>query len=255
MARTGSGQYKLRRGRQVLPLADHGRRPRRPRVALPPAGVAQAHQVPMRRALGLALAIAALAAPAGAAAAAPGPTVLDFEDQRVGARVGHHRPAGRGLRRPQRRRSSATATTAGRSPSPAATSARATSRRAASRPARLHEPAGDGEAVRSRGDPDRATARLDAHRVSTRERRRRDATSSHLGADDASAWTPADDRAPDGAATISGRGTSTTALPGSTSTTSGSRRRRSPTWTSRAGRRGRWRRATRASRSPATRTG
>jgi hypothetical protein len=42
----------------------------------------------MKRALGTALALAALAAPAGAAAAVPGPTVLDFEDQRVGARVG-----------------------------------------------------------------------------------------------------------------------------------------------------------------------
>ena len=44
------GPLPLRRGRQVLPLADHRRRARRPRLALPPAGVAQAHQVPMRRA-------------------------------------------------------------------------------------------------------------------------------------------------------------------------------------------------------------
>jgi hypothetical protein len=42
----------------------------------------------MRRTVGIALAIAALAAPAAAAAAAPGPMVLDFEDQRPGARVG-----------------------------------------------------------------------------------------------------------------------------------------------------------------------
>ena len=42
----------------------------------------------MRRAFGLALVTAALAVPQGAAAAVPGPTVLDFEDQRVGALVG-----------------------------------------------------------------------------------------------------------------------------------------------------------------------
>src|SRR5918994_1695728 len=47
----------------------------------------------MKRALGLALLIAALA-PAAAGAAVPGPTILDFEDQENGARVGFSGPGG-----------------------------------------------------------------------------------------------------------------------------------------------------------------
>jgi hypothetical protein len=47
----------------------------------------------MKRALGTALALLALAA-APAGAAVPGPTILDFEDQAVGARVGFSGPGG-----------------------------------------------------------------------------------------------------------------------------------------------------------------
>ena len=84
----------LRRDRQVLPLAGRPGRPRQAEDELPAARLAQAHEVPMRRAVALALLLAALAA-APAGAAAPGPTVVDFET----ARPVETQPSGRSLRR------------------------------------------------------------------------------------------------------------------------------------------------------------
>ena len=249
LGRTGKGQYRYGAVGKYYRWPVAAGKLGEAADQLPAARLAQAHEVPMRRALGLALVLAALApAPAGRGRArADGPRLRG--PGRSGAASASRDRAAR-LRRPRRRRV-ADGDRRGSVAEPAATSARGTCRDV--RPVPADAPAAARRwSWRSCASSRRRAATSPAVTVTGSDAQT--ASWRAVGADP-TRWTPIGARVDRGAATIRRvRLTSTTAS-GSTSTTSASRRRRSPTSTSRTGRRGRCASATRRSRSPATRTG